>query len=165
MSEASRNLMVALEGLMEAFQQEQRGLFRDAKLTLVQFFVLRWLTKDEEANMSKLAGLLGVRPQTVTPIVDSLEKAGWVRRVRSTADRRESLLQLTAKGKRLLESVRASFFEKLGRAMDEAPANSLGTATEVLQIATAAIVRDLSRARSSPSSPQREAPLRRVRVR
>jgi DNA-binding MarR family transcriptional regulator len=101
----------------------------------------------------------------VTPIVDSLEKAGWVRRVRSTADRRESLLQLTAKGKRLLESVRASFFEKLGRAMDEAPANSLGTATEVLQIATAAIVRDLSRARSSPSSPQREAPLRRVRVR
>jgi DNA-binding MarR family transcriptional regulator len=143
--------MVALEGLMEAFQQEQRGLFRDRKLTPVQFVVLRWLTNDEEANMSKLAGLLGVRPQTVTPIVDTLEKAGWLRRVWSTADRRESLLVVTPTGKRLLRSVRTSFFEKLGRALDEAPATSLRTATEVLQIATSVLVRDRPRARAAPS--------------
>ncbi len=158
--------MLALEGLMESFQQEQRGLFRDWKLTPVQFFVLRWLTKDDEANMSKLAGLLGVRPQTVTPIVDTLEKAGWLRRVRSTVDRRESLLLLTPRGKRLLESVRASFFEKLGRALDEAPPQALETATEVLQIATAALVRDLPRAPSSPlSRSERPGTPRRARVR
>jgi DNA-binding MarR family transcriptional regulator len=157
--------MVALEGLMEAFQQEQRGLFRDRKLTPVQFFVLRWLTGDEDANMSKLAGLLGVRPQTVTPIVDTLEGAGWLRRVRSTADRRESLLIVTPVGKRLLRSLRASFFEKLGRALDEAPPPSLRTATKVLQIATSALVRDLSRARTSPTKPERNAAPRRSRVR
>ena len=136
---------------MESFQQEQRGLFRDWKLTPIQFFVLRWIKKDDEANMSTLAGHLGVRPQTVTPIVDALEKAGWLRRVRSLSDRRQSRLQLTPKGSRLLESVRASFFEKLGRALDEAPSAALQTSTEVLTIATAALARDLAGARLPPS--------------
>jgi MarR family 2-MHQ and catechol resistance regulon transcriptional repressor len=165
MSEASRNYLVALEGLMEAFQQEQRGLFRDWKMTPVQFFVLRWVSKDKEANMSKLAALLGVRPQTVTPIVDTLERSGWVRRVRSTEDRRESFLRLTPRGRRLLASVRASFFEKLGRALDEAPARSLGTATEVLQIATTALVRELAAAPAPIAPPKRPKPGPSARVR
>ncbi|MGA7860568.1 MAG: MarR family transcriptional regulator [Thermoplasmata archaeon] len=153
MSEESRQFVVALESLMERFQQEQRGLFRDWKLTPVQFFVLRWLSKDDGANMSTLAGMLGVRPQTVTPIVDSLERAGWVRRVRSIEDRRESLLRLTPKGSHLLESLRASFIEKLGRALDEAPATSLRAATEALRIATTGLDRDLAPSRSSPLKP------------
>ncbi|MGA7846665.1 MAG: MarR family transcriptional regulator [Thermoplasmata archaeon] len=150
MSEESRRFVVALEGLTEAFQQEQRGLFRDWKLTPVQFFVLRWLSRDEQANMSTLAAMLGVRPQTVTPIVDSLERDGWVRRVRSIKDRRESLLRLTPKGSRLLASVRAAFIEKLGRALDAAPATSLRTATEALTIAAAEFSRDLAPPRRPP---------------
>jgi DNA-binding MarR family transcriptional regulator len=142
MTQASKEFILALEGLMETFQHAQRGLFRDWKLTPVQFFVLRWLNKDAQANMSKLAGLLGVRPQTVTPIVDTLEEAGWVRRFRSTEDRRESFLKLTPKGVHLLESVRASFSEQLGRALDEAPSASLRTSTEVLLVATQALARN-----------------------
>lgn len=150
MSEASRDFVAALEGLMEAFQQEQRGIFRDWKLTPVQFFVLRCLSKDEEANMSTMAGLLGVRPQTMTPIVDTLEKAGFVQRGRSVKDRRESLLRLTPKGARMIGSVRVSFFERLGRALDEAPAPSLRTSTGVLKIATAALAPDVPPTRSAP---------------
>jgi MarR family transcriptional regulator, 2-MHQ and catechol-resistance regulon repressor len=153
MSEASRGFMLALEGLMESFQHEQRALFRDWQLTPLQFLALRWLSKDPEAHMSALARFMGVRPQTVTPIVDSLEKAGWIRRVRSSEDRREVFLELTPKGSRLLESVRASFLEKLGRALDEAPATSLRTAAEALRIATSALDRDLPQVRAAPSRP------------
>ncbi|MGP8078748.1 MAG: MarR family winged helix-turn-helix transcriptional regulator [Thermoplasmata archaeon] len=151
MSEEGREFVVALEGLMECFQQEQRGLFRDWRLTPVQFFVLRWLSKDQDANMSTLAWMLGVRPQTVTPIVDSLEKGGWVRRVRSREDRREALLRLTPKGSRLLRSIRASFVEKLGHALDAAPATSLRTASAALRIATASLGRDRPRSPGAPS--------------
>jgi len=160
MSEASRNFLGALEGLMECFQQEQRGLCRDLKLTTLQFLVLRWLAKDGDANMSKLAQLLGVRPQTVTPIVDSLETGGWVRRVHSTEDRRESFLRLTPKGLRVIQSVRVSFFDKLGRALDEASPTSLAGAANVLEVATAALRRDLARARTTSAKPtSRRAPL------
>ncbi|MCI4334536.1 MAG: MarR family transcriptional regulator [Thermoplasmata archaeon] len=146
--------MTALEGLMYSFQQEQRETFRSRGITPVQYFVLRWLSKDGEANMSQLAGLLGVRPQTVTPIVDSLESSGWVRRTRSTEDRRESRLELTPKGSRVIEAIRASFFETLGRALDEAPAPSLRTSTEVLQSATSALLRGSSRAARARPKPR-----------
>jgi DNA-binding MarR family transcriptional regulator len=148
MSEASREFVVALEGLMESFQQEQRNLFRLQKLTAVEFFVLRWLSKSPEANMTSMARLLGIRPQSATPIVDSLEQDGLLRRVRSTADRRESRLALTPKGSRRLESIRSAFRDKLGKALDEAPSTSLRTAAGALRIAAAALEREQAKARA-----------------
>ncbi|MFI5418263.1 MAG: MarR family winged helix-turn-helix transcriptional regulator [Candidatus Lutacidiplasmatales archaeon] len=152
MSEASREFVDALEGLMESFQQEQRGVLLDRKLTLVRFFVLRWLAKAPGANMSSLAALLGVRPQTFTPIVDSLESEGLLRRVRSTEDRRESHLELTPKGSRVIDSIRASFREKLGQALDEAPPSSIRTAAQALRIAAAS----LDRTRATPAVARHE---------
>ena len=147
MSNASREFVVALEGLMESFQQEQRALFRDRKVTPVQFFVLRWLSNAPEANMSSLARLLGIRPQSATPIVDSLESEGLLRRIRPAEDRRESRLELTPKGARLLESLRAAFRKKLGKALDEAPSTSLRKAAEALRIAAAALDSQQAQAR------------------
>ncbi|MCI4363158.1 MAG: MarR family transcriptional regulator [Thermoplasmata archaeon] len=151
MTSSSREFVAALEGLSDCFQKEQRGLFRDLKITPIQFFVLRWLSKDPAANMSTLAGLLGVRPQTVTPIVDALEASGWLRRTRSLEDRRESLLVLTPRGKRLLASFRAAFFERMDRAVAEATSSALRTSAQVLRVATAALLRDLER-RKAPRS-------------
>jgi DNA-binding MarR family transcriptional regulator len=141
MSVASRDFVDALEGFMESFQKEQRGLLMDRNLTLVRLFALRWLSKAPDSNMSSFARLLGVRPQTVTPIVDSLEKDGLVRRVPSKEDRREARLELTAKGARVLESVRAAFREKLAQALDQTPPRSLRAATDALRIAVMALDR------------------------
>ncbi|MHB8351285.1 MAG: MarR family winged helix-turn-helix transcriptional regulator [Thermoplasmata archaeon] len=150
---------------MEAFQQQQRALFRASGLTPLKYLILKWLSKDHEANMSTLAALLGVRPQTVTPIVDSLEQAGWVRRTQSRTDRRKSILVLTPRGTRLLEGIRATYFEKLGRALDEAPAPSLRASVDVLASATATLTRSQARTKMplSPSRPR--TPRRRDEVR
>ena len=121
MSEASEEFVAALEAVMESLQLKNRGLLCDWKLTPVRAFILRWLSKSPDANMSSLARLLEVRPQTLTPIVDSLEKEGLIRRVRSAEDRRELLLELTAKGERLLESLRASIRESLAAAPRRSP--------------------------------------------
>ncbi len=135
MSRESAEFAEALEALIDRVHREQRTLFRDWKVTPLQFFVLKLLAKDPEAHMSTVAELLGVRPQTVTPIVDSLERAGWLRRVRSTKDRRESLLKLTPRGHRLLDSVRAAFFAEFDRALDRASRSSLRAAIEALELA------------------------------
>jgi DNA-binding MarR family transcriptional regulator len=148
MSDASREFVAALEALMESFQQEQRGLFRERKITPLQFFVLRWLSKSPEGNMSSLARLLGIRPQSATPIVDALETEGLLRRIRSTEDRRESHLELTPKGSRLLESLRSAVRDKLGSALDHAPPTSLRRATAALRTAAAALDRDQARAQA-----------------
>jgi DNA-binding MarR family transcriptional regulator len=164
MSEASQEFVAALEGLMESLQLRNRGLLCDWKLTPVRVFVLRWLAKAPDANMSALARLLEVRPQTLTPIVDSLEKEGLLRRVRSTEDRRESHLELTPKGERLLESLRASIRGSLAAALDEVPATSLKATSIALRHAAANLDLDQSRVPMAPPGRRRSSG-RPVRVR
>jgi DNA-binding MarR family transcriptional regulator len=155
MSEASKGFVSALEGLMDALHQHQRSMFRDWKLTAIQFFVLRWISKEGKANMSTLAETLGVRRQTVTPIGDSLERAGLIRRIRPAEDRREVILVLTPKGTRLLDSIRTTYLQFLADALDEAPATSLAKAEEALRSATARIERTSPYARrATPAAPK-----------
>lgn len=139
MSTTSHDFVAELERLMEAFQHQQRCEFRDRRLTPLKYLILKWLSKDADATLTRLAGLLEVRPQTVTPIVDGLERSGWLRRTRSRTDRRKSILVVTPRGIRLLEEVRATYFERVRRALDGTPAASLRVSADMLARATAAL--------------------------
>lgn len=52
----------------------------------------------EPPRMAELAERLGVVPRAVTPIVDALEEAGFVRRRIDPGNRRSTLLELTERG-------------------------------------------------------------------
>jgi DNA-binding MarR family transcriptional regulator len=52
---------------------------------------------------SRLAHYLTQETQSVTGLIDRMEKQGWVRRVRDLADRRAIRLELTQEGERKLE--------------------------------------------------------------
>lgn len=153
MSEESREFVAALEGVMERFHKGQKGLLRDRGISLGQYIVLRSLSRADDTNMSDLADLLGVRPQTVTALVDTLEEGGWAQRARSATDRRESLIELTPKGRRLLETVRATFQERVGRALEAVPPSVLRSATEALRVAS-----DELGPRESPATRRSVAP-------
>jgi MarR family transcriptional regulator, organic hydroperoxide resistance regulator len=59
-----------------------------------------------------LAEAAGIAPPTATRMLDGLERAGIVRRTPSTEDRRVVIVQLTAKGGRLLERKRKRVEER-----------------------------------------------------
>jgi DNA-binding MarR family transcriptional regulator len=149
LSRASREFVSALEGLMESFHQEQKELFHRRGITPVQFFVLRWTSMSSGANMSNLARFLGIRPQSATPLVDALETMGYVRRTRSTEDRRELRLELTPRGRQLIETIRGAFRARLASAMDATPSDSLLRAAAALRVAAATVERDRLRARAA----------------
>lgn len=48
------------------------------------------------ATPRRLAEAAGLTPSTITSVLDRLERAGFVRRIREPANRRQVLLQLTA---------------------------------------------------------------------
>ncbi|MEU3272407.1 MarR family transcriptional regulator [Saccharomonospora sp. NPDC006951] len=61
----------------------------------------------EPPRMAELAARLGVVPRAVTPLIDALEQAGFVRRRIDECNRRSTLLELTEEGHRMCLRLRA----------------------------------------------------------
>lgn len=63
-----------------------------------QYMVLAVLSEDTPPSQQELAGLCGLLPAQVVPVVDELERRGLAARQRSQADRRRSVVTLTEAG-------------------------------------------------------------------
>lgn len=78
------------------------------RVTVPQFRVLVVLsTAGAPVRNRDLAEALGVHPSTFTRNADRLVAAGWVRRAQNPDNRRETLVSLTAAGRRLVDRVTA----------------------------------------------------------
>lgn len=75
-------------------------LAADHGLTPSALAVLVSLDDREAPSGRDLAARLGVSPATLTPVLDALEEAGHVRRVRDERDRRNVRLLITDTGRR-----------------------------------------------------------------
>lgn len=82
--------------------QERRLL--DAGLTAAQWGVLRELA-GTALGMGELAQRVGCQTSNLTPVVDRLARAGWLRRSRRARDRRAVRVRLTPKGEALRQRV------------------------------------------------------------
>ncbi|MEU7818646.1 MarR family transcriptional regulator [Pseudonocardia sp. NPDC049154] len=67
--------------------------------------LLAALSSEDGLPHRELAGRLGLTPATLTPVVDTRERAGDVRRERDTDDRRVVRVYLTESGRRRRETV------------------------------------------------------------
>ncbi len=67
---------------------------------------------DQPLPASELAEHAGVTKQTITSLLDGLEKDGFVNRMPHPQDRRSVMIQLTAAGSQLLERVMPGMYRK-----------------------------------------------------
>ena len=90
---------------------------------------VRGLPEELRPTIGAIAERLCVQPHTVVALVDKVEEAGLLVRVRSAKDRREVLLRLTLEGESLLAGLSVLHREQLrtvGPTMVEALGNILG---------------------------------------
>ena len=106
---AARDVYLNLVRVHEKLSAEFAELFREHGLTQPQFNVLRILV-DGPAEGLPCSGigeqLLNRLPDT-SRLIDRVEAAGLVKRVRSDEDRRVVLVRITPKGRKLCESLYA----------------------------------------------------------
>jgi DNA-binding MarR family transcriptional regulator len=94
-----------MNGLVREFD---RRLLRDHGVTFVQAVTLMSIASFEVAQPHLVAEALSQQSQTVTGVLDRLERAGHVTRLRDMGDRRAVRLQLSTKGESLAREVVAS---------------------------------------------------------
>jgi DNA-binding MarR family transcriptional regulator len=100
----ARSRQAAVDGIGAAMQRYQRSVqaFDDAVgrhlgLGPADLRCLDWLV-DGPKTAGQLSSATGLRPPATTALIDRLENKGWVERIRSEADRRQVLVQMTAEG-------------------------------------------------------------------
>jgi MarR family transcriptional regulator, organic hydroperoxide resistance regulator len=88
-----------------AFNRLYRGLLSQFGLTYPQFLVLVSLQHRDGQKVSELGEALFLESNTLTPLLQRLEKAGLVKRQRSDDDERVVLLTLTPVGAKLTQDI------------------------------------------------------------
>lgn len=83
--------------MVDAMERELAPL----DITAAQFVIMVRLAEGDTDSVSLLCKDVSYDPGAMTRMIDRLEAKGFIRRVRSTEDRRAVKLELTAEGKKL----------------------------------------------------------------
>ena len=114
--------------LRKAFDRRATGL----GVTRAQWKVLFRLARAPGLRQVELADMLEIEPITLCRMVDRLEEAGLVDRVRDPSDRRAWQLQLTAKAQPLIEKLKHVGAGLVDEAFAGIPAGDIEIVRQVL---------------------------------
>jgi DNA-binding MarR family transcriptional regulator len=67
---------------------------------------------------SEISGILRLAPPTVTPLINSLEEAGYIERLQDKSDRRVVLIKTTPKGDKLVEQAKEEVTEAIDKLVE-----------------------------------------------
>jgi DNA-binding MarR family transcriptional regulator len=100
----SKFLCFAVYSANLAFGRAYKPILDAAGITYTQYVAMVALSDADEQTVGELGERLFLESNTLTPMLKKLEKAGFVRRIRSLADERQVKVSLTTAGRRLLEN-------------------------------------------------------------
>lgn len=75
-------------------------------VSFAQFFLLGYLANEQYLTMTDISKKMGHSTAAATGLVDRLEKLGYVQRLHASDDRRKVMVQITRKGRELVERIR-----------------------------------------------------------
>lgn len=101
-------------------------------ITRVQWMMLRHLHRSEGATIGGLADTFGVRPSTVSQMIDRLERDGWVKRHPDQNDARVKIVNLTDGGQALLAEARSKGMSRISQALEQLSGDELDTLIRLL---------------------------------
>jgi len=94
-----------MPGIIQGFARRQADELYKGKITLPQFLILDFLSRQGESRMTDMAHFMHVTTAAMTGIVDRLVGYGYVVRVYDPEDRRIIKIKLTDQGNALLKKI------------------------------------------------------------
>jgi DNA-binding MarR family transcriptional regulator len=102
-------------------------------LTLSQLHLLQLIALNGTHQVGQAAEFLGVSPPAATKNIDKLERLGLVHRVPSDDDRRATLLESSARGRKLVESYEELKKKRLAPVLEAFEEKEIDQLTDLLE--------------------------------
>ena len=127
-----------LPQMMRGFVRRESNYLSRGRITIPQLGVLEQLSRQKETTMHGLASLMGITCPAATGLVDRLIAQGLVSRQGDRKDRRVIRVNLTPKGRRVLDNIwsqkRRMIQEVFGQLSASDRAQYLATLEKVTEI-------------------------------
>ena len=98
---------------VDLFDAVDTRLRHELDLLLIALLPMRIVAAHPGCRVQDIADGLGISVGGASKSADRLERSGWVRRVDNPSDRRSSMLELTAAGKRMVAAGSAIVHEEM----------------------------------------------------
>jgi DNA-binding MarR family transcriptional regulator len=125
-------LLVLLQRATHVTLQVLGTELADLRLTASEMNVLANLADGQPRTVSEIGAAAGVRPTTLTGVLDRLEEKGLLGRAARAGDRRAVEIALTGSGARAAGRVAEAFGAVEARALDGVPESAAREARRVL---------------------------------
>ena len=117
--EARRSIGYLIRSSSNMITTQMEAAFVDSDVNFIQFVVLMHLRDKLAKTAAELCSNLRYDSGALTRVIDQLENNKFLKRVRSTDDRRVVELLLTAKGVKTAEALLPVVYEKYNSWLDE----------------------------------------------
>jgi DNA-binding MarR family transcriptional regulator len=94
---------------------------------------LNVLLREREASAGSLAREAGLKPNSITPMIEQLERSGVITRRRDETDRRMWWISLTDKGRAELADIKVDWDTQFARAFADTSDRDLAVASRILE--------------------------------
>lgn len=133
-----KRMVELLPQMIRGFARREHNYLSRGKITLPQLWTLEYLSREGLGPMNQVASFLSVSRPAATGLIDRLIVQGLVRRQADDQDRRVVRVGITAKGKRVLETIweqkRRMLMEVFGQISPSDRAQYLTTLERVVRI-------------------------------
>jgi len=128
----AQRMIELLPQFMRVFARHEHNDFTSGKITLPQFWALDFLYRAGAAKMSGLAQYLNVSPASATGLIDRLITQKLVVRKYDPNDRRVVEIELSLKGKGMIENIRKQKIQALTKIFGKVSSEDRAKYLEIL---------------------------------
>ena len=118
--------------LMNRSMGDVLQIVRRADLSLPRMVTLTYLSRHSGASISEIGDYLNLSLGATSHLVDQLVEHGYVTRFESLIDRRHKQVEITVKGRELVDEMRQARADEAARLLGELPAPLLATLSTTL---------------------------------
>jgi MarR family transcriptional regulator for hemolysin len=92
-------------------------------------------------NQKELAQVVGIEGPSIAGLIDRMSKEDWIRRQRSTTDKRVNVIKLTAKGRKMITQIRSMAEQLRAETLETISAKELAQCIKTLQKAKQTLIK------------------------